>query len=108
MNKPSPNPSRKSRLSSVWDALYLIAFLAIIFGLYVVPLYMGSWRFSTWLREVFSTLWPVAAIVSGIAMFAALATKEHDTKEAYRWMRGAAWAALLSVLMLWLTVRDKL
>jgi hypothetical protein len=105
----TPPKTRRSRLATAWSVISYIGFLLLFFGIIVVPAYMGGWRFGSWLREVVSILWPLAIFISPLAMLAAhSARKAGDSDEAYRWMFRAAIFALVSLLMLWLTVRNRL
>ena len=116
-------PSTLKRFS---ESRWWEPFGSVIFG--AIFLYMiipSGWRFSQWIREMFSIVWPIAFLVAILCLGVAFAARRvEDTpvddpltqmhykynrlEEAYAWMRGAALAALVSLLILWLIIRDKL
>jgi len=102
-------PTRKAPLARAWNMITYLGFLVFFFGIILVPAYMGGWRFGTWFREVIVIIWPLGGVSSLLAVLAAHQyRKQGDPDQAFRWMFGAAIAALLSLFMLWLTVRDRL
>jgi hypothetical protein len=61
-----------------------------------------------WLREVIDVVWPLSAGAGGFLMLAAYAVRKvrpDEGQEAYKYMRAAAVAFLLSFILLWLKWR---
>jgi|SRR6267143_6043247 len=108
--QPTPTtPPRKGWFATAWSVISYVASVVFIVGIILVPAYMSGWRFGPWFREVLSILWPLPALFSAFAIIIAHdSRKRHDSDDAYRWMFRAVISALLSLFMLWLTVRHRL
>jgi len=105
---PSPLP-RRSRLATAWGIISYVGFLVFFFGIILIPAYMGGWRFGSWLHEVVSLLWPLPAFFALFAVAIAHdSRKRGDYQDGYIWMFRATMSSLLSVFLLWVTVRHRL
>jgi hypothetical protein len=104
----SPLPPR-SRLATAWSIISYIGFIVLFFGIILVPAYMSGWRFGSWLREVISIVWPLPAFFALFAVAIAHdSRKRGDYQDGYVWMFRATMSCLLSLFLLWVTVRHQL
>lgn len=91
----------------------------------VSGLYLSGWRFIDWLHDVLEIIWPIALCWAALSLIVARLIRkgaDSDTddpltrmhyrynrlEEAYGWMRWAAFAGMVGLITLWLSVRHKL
>ena len=125
MKLSSPSGLKRFRKSRWWGVIVNVILYGICLSIFFYPFFIPEWSFTKWLLDVFSIVWPVAFCVAIIFLFAAylihtgkdtptddpldqMHYKYNRLEEAYGYMRGAAIASLISLLILWLTIRHKL